>query len=95
MTNSIIYLGLILAGASLVACSPKIYVIDRQTVLEEEAAGDWPQFEGDLLSKTAAQGPTPFSKVPVNNAKARLYNILNGEMAGGEVVGQNQTGAKK
>lgn len=69
-----------LSLASVVGCAPKIYVIDRQTILEEEAAGEWPQFEKDLITKSRAEGPTPFSKVPVNASRARLYNVLNGEL---------------
>jgi len=61
-------------------CAPKIYVIDRQTVFEEEAAGQWPQFDQEILSKSKATGPTPFPKTPVNARKQRLYNVLNGEL---------------
>ena len=64
----------------LCACTPKLYVVDRQTVLEEEAAGRWPQFEKELLEKSKAQGPTPFSKTPVTARRARLYNVLNGPL---------------
>jgi hypothetical protein len=53
-------------GVLLSACAPKIYVIDRQTVLEEEAAGDWPQFEKEVIERAKKQGPTPLSKVPEN-----------------------------
>ena len=61
-------------------CSPKVYVIDNQTVLEEEAAGSWPQFEKQILDKAKAKGPTPLSQVPPNQSRDRLYNVLNGEM---------------
>lgn len=64
----------------LAACSPKVYVIDRQTMLEQDAAGEWPQFEKDLLSRSASQGPTPFGKRPPSLEQRRLYNVLNGEL---------------
>lgn len=75
---------LLLGSAILVlsACSPKVYLIDRQTVLEDEAAGEWPKFENDLLDKAKAKGPTPFAKTENNERKERLYNVLNGEMTG-------------
>lgn len=63
------------------ACVPKVYVIDRQTVLEDEAAGEWPEFERELLKKSKAHGPTPFSKVEMSKSRARLYNVLNGSLA--------------
>jgi len=65
------------------ACVPKVYVIDRQTVLEDEAAGEWPEFERELLKKSKAHGPTPFSKVPTSKNRERLYNVLNGSLASG------------
>ena len=64
------------------ACAPKIYVVDRQTVLEEEAAGRWPQFEQELLDHSRGKGPTAFSSVPMSSRRARLYNVLNGPMTG-------------
>jgi hypothetical protein len=64
----------------LSACSPKIYLIDRQTVLEDEAASEWPEFEKDLLEKSKAIGPTPFAKTNNTARKERLYNVLNGEL---------------
>lgn len=62
------------------ACAPKVYVVDRQTVFEEEAAGSWPQFDKQLLEKSKAPTPTAFQTVPTNARKKRLYNTLNGEM---------------
>jgi hypothetical protein len=67
-------------GIIAMGCTPKVYVIDRQTVLEDEAAGEWPQFEKDLLPKSAARSPTPFFKTKTTAHKAKLYNILNGEL---------------
>ena len=62
------------------ACAPKIYVIDRQTMLEQEAAGEWPQFDRDLIARSAAAGPTPFGELPPSPEQRRLYNVLNGEL---------------
>ena len=65
---------------ALAACSPKIYLIDRQSVLEEEVSGEWPDFEAELLNQTQASGPTPFPQVASSHRKKRLYQILNGEV---------------
>ena len=70
-----------LFALALAACSPKIYVIDRQTVLEQEAAGDWPRFERQLVGKSLASGPEPIGKLPPTPQQKRLYNVLNGELA--------------
>jgi hypothetical protein len=70
----------ILQLGTLVACSPKVYLVDRQTVLEDEAAGEWPDFEKELIHKAKATGPTPFAKVNNGAKKERLYHVLNGEL---------------
>jgi len=62
------------------SCAPKIYVVDRQTVMEQESAGEWPQFEQELTGGAVAQGPTSFAKVPITEKKARLFKVLNGEL---------------
>lgn len=77
-------------GASLInlvfntGCAPKIYIIDRHTVLEEEAAGHWPQFEKELLEKAKAQGPTAYPKRPPNQKRDRLLNVINGKLVAGK-----------
>ena len=76
----------LLIGALIVTslgCSPKFYIIDRQTMLEDEAAAEWPDFEKDLLDRTEAQGPTPFATEASSASetrKGRLYKVLNGEL---------------
>jgi hypothetical protein len=65
---------------SLTACAPKVYVIDRQTILEDQAAGKWPELDKTMLKRSKAEGPTPLSKVPMNERRARLYNVLNSEL---------------
>ena len=62
------------------SCAPQIYVIDRQSVFEQESAGEWPQFEQDITGQSVAAGPIPFAKVPLTEKKARLYKVLNGEL---------------
>ena len=64
------------------ACVPKIYVIDRQTVLEDEAAGEWPQFEKRLVPQTQEKTPTASSDVQDSEKKQRIYRVLNGPVVG-------------
>lgn len=71
------WLGFSLIALALTACVPKIYVIDRQTVLEDEAAGEWPQFEQRLIRQTQEKTPTPAAKVRDSEGKRRLYKVLN------------------
>jgi hypothetical protein len=73
---------ILIVGLSLTACTPKIYVVDRQTVLEEEAAGRWPKFEEKLLDHSRGKGPTPFASVPMSSKRAKLYRVLNAPITG-------------
>jgi len=68
---------------AFIGCSPKFYVIDRQTALEEEAAGEWPDFEAQALKHSEAATPAPLAKTPVNESKERLYRVLNGDIVSG------------
>jgi hypothetical protein len=64
-------------GLTTGSCSPKFYKVDQQTVLEDEAAGEWPEFEKEILSKTQSSVPKPFPTVATSARKARLFNVLN------------------
>ncbi|MGK5083390.1 hypothetical protein WDW37_08785 [Bdellovibrionota bacterium FG-1] len=64
---------------ALVSCAPKIYLNDRHTIMEEEAAGEWPEFEKEALEKSKESGPVAFQKTEMNARKKRLYQVLNGE----------------
>ena len=71
----------LLAGSG---CSPKFYKVDQQTVMEDEAAGEWPEFEKEILNQTQSGTPTPFPSVAVSSRKGRLFSVLNGELVSEE-----------
>jgi len=82
--NSISWLAvLVFVVASLVlgGCAPRITVIDRHTVMEDEAAGEWPDFEGKVLQKSLEATPSAFQKTPSSAKKDRVHNVLNGELS--------------
>lgn len=62
------------------SCSFKYQQIDRHTIMEDEAAGEWPEFEKDVLDKSKEMAPTAFPKTDTNAKQKRLYNVLNGEL---------------
>jgi hypothetical protein len=75
------WIGIALMGSLLFSsCALKVFLNDRQTVLEDEAAGEWPDFEKDLLEKSLSSGPTPFPKTDLSAKNSRLYQVLNGEL---------------
>ena len=63
-----------------VSCAPKLYVIDRHTIMEKEAAGTWPNFEEEVLLKSKKAGVSFLQKDSSSTKKKRVLNILNGEM---------------
>ena len=54
--------------------------IDRQTLLENEAAGDWPDMEALFLRKGLSQGPEPYPETGNRAGKKRVYTVLNGDL---------------
>jgi hypothetical protein len=78
MTRLSLALGLVLVlGAT--GCAPTIHVVDRHTILEDEAAGEWPDFDKQLRSASTEPLPVPFPKTAVNAKRKRLYNVLDAE----------------
>lgn len=78
LTKKLALLMIVLLSSS--SCAIKVFLVDRQTVLEDEAAGDWPEFEKEILQKSEASCPTPFPVVAENSRKSRLFNVLNSEL---------------
>ena len=69
---------------AVIICSSCITVkapplIDRSTVMESEASGQWPKFEENFLKKGQYSGPLPFPKEETSKRKRRVYSILNGD----------------
>lgn len=62
-------------------CAPTVYVIDRHTVLEEEASGDWPELESYFLKRDLKPGPTFLEKTRSDRKRERIWHVLNGELA--------------
>jgi len=72
----------ILSSIGAVGCAPKVYVIDRQTVLQEQAAGEWPDFEESLTVNLKKKNPVMLPKSSTNETEKnqKLYKVLNAEM---------------
>ena len=58
---------------------PDVYLIDRQTVMEAEASGEWPQLEARFREAAPRKGPTPLTKEPSSKRRERAFRVLNGE----------------
>ncbi|MGD8592964.1 MAG: hypothetical protein PVF82_09040 [Gammaproteobacteria bacterium] len=66
---------------SLSACVnlPDVYLIDRHTVMEEEASGEWPELESRFRQQAVKSGPTNLAKEPMERRRERAFRVLNGE----------------
>lgn len=73
--KKIIFLGIFILNS----CVPDIYLVDRHTVMEMEASGEWPEFDKIFYSQVKTAGPVGFPKEPETKRKKRVKNMLNGE----------------
>jgi len=58
---------------------PDIYLVDRHTVMEVEASGEWPELEQRFLSNSVNKGPVNLAKEPNEKRQDKAFNMLNGE----------------
>ncbi len=78
MKKTSILLGIL--GLTGCVSVPDIYVIDRHTVMEAEASGEWPELEKRLLQDSIAKGPTNLPVEPFEDRKKKAFKVLNDEM---------------
>jgi hypothetical protein len=60
----------------LAACAPKVYVIDRATILEEESGGEWPSVDEAQRKKLLKTSPSPQKTSDRSGQKEKLTRIL-------------------
>lgn len=58
------------------ACAPKVYVIDRATILEEESGGEWPNVDQAQRQKLLKTSPTAQKTSDRSGQKEKLTRIL-------------------
>lgn len=64
---------------------PDVYLVDRQTLMEADASGDWPEVEQRLIElglETMEQpktGPEPFAGSQDTLSEQTTYGVLNAE----------------
>jgi hypothetical protein len=63
----------------ITSCSPSIHLIDRQTILELEASGDWQELDQKFQEKELASGPLPMPKVKNDTDRARLFRMTHSD----------------
>lgn len=73
------YLWFVLLSLSACVSLPDIYLVDRHTVMEVEASGEWPELEQRFLSNSVNKGPVNLAKEPNEKRQDKAFNMLNSE----------------
>ena len=60
-------------------CTPKVYIIDRPTLLEAEAAGEWPELEEAVELRSLSLKPQPLAASEKKVEQKKPYRIIAGE----------------
>lgn len=71
---------MILFGLHLTSCATiEIYQIDRHSIMEDEASGEWPALDKKFFKTSQAKGAQFFPKEENSKRKQKVFTVLNGE----------------
>lgn len=73
------YVRSVAAAALLSGCAPTLYVVDRPILLEEQAAGEWPDLEKESESQAASHKPVQLMPQQMERGGERVLQTLEGE----------------
>ncbi|MES2746124.1 MAG: hypothetical protein V4655_11895 [Bdellovibrionota bacterium] len=65
------------SGLTLSACIPDIYLIDRQTVLEIEASGQWPELDKKYKDMALRSGPTALESTRDTVENRQIFSMTH------------------
>lgn len=85
-----VFLSLVLA-LTMTACVsvPDVYLIDRHTVMELEASGEWPELENRFREKALNSGSLDIPDAFAEQRKEKVFTMLQGEFV------EDSTGAQQ
>jgi hypothetical protein len=75
--NHLNTLSLAVISATLWGCSPSIHLIDRQTILEIEASGDWQELDRKFQDQEVASGPLPLEKTKTKGDRRKVFSMTH------------------
>ena len=64
---------------------PNVYLVDRHTIMESEASGEWPEMERRFIDASLSAGPVALEK-DSSEKETRAHILLNAELASGAQV---------
>lgn len=71
---------LVLSLPLLSACLPDVYLIDRQTVLELEASGDWQELDAKYQAEALSQGPIPLEETNDRVENRQIFSMTHADL---------------
>lgn len=72
--------GLLLFVPLLSGCLPDVYLIDRQTVLELEASGDWQELDAKYQAEALSQGPIPLEETTDKVENRQIFSMTHADL---------------
>jgi len=60
-------------------CVPDVYLIDRQTVLELEASGEWQELDQALQKKALSAGPLPLESTSDQVEQRQIFSMTHSD----------------
>lgn len=77
------FLSLLALGSTLflTACVPDIYLIDRQTVLELEASGQWPELDQKYKDAALKPGPSALENTRDGIESRQIFSMTHDDKA--------------
>lgn len=68
---------LLISSVGMMACVPDLYLIDRQTVLELEASGQWPELDRKYKEMAVRSGPAPLESTRDTVESRRIFSMTH------------------
>jgi hypothetical protein len=70
-----VFLGCLLLATS--ACAPQVYLIDRQTILELEASGSWPELDAKYKNASLKAGATALESTDDKAESRKVFSMTH------------------
>ena len=72
-------LGILTVGLFVTACNPELYLIDRQTILELEASGEWPELDQKFKQEALRTGAIPLETTDDKAESRKVFSMTHGD----------------
>ena len=60
---------------------PPIYIYDRATVMENDSAAEWSEFENELHEKLIKEGSKALSQIQKTEKNKEAFQVINGSFS--------------